>query len=83
MAKSFAYICSSCRHPISGHRLAPSSSDVVAGPYRCLHKSCTCEVPQHAQVFGMTEPQFRCEFPGWPTQLRIGRRRTPHAALTR
>lgn len=71
MAKPYAYICSTCRHPLSGHRLVPGDTDVVTGPYQCRYGSCGCRVCQSSPRFGVNEAEFKKLYPDWPEELRL------------
>jgi hypothetical protein len=65
----YAHVCSSCEHPVSGHRLA-ADADTVRRPYDCYFGRCECRIMQTDMMRSIDEADFNQQFPGWPRQLR-------------
>lgn len=49
----YAYFCTLCHHLATSHHLTPGAETVTAGPYRCSHTDCQCEISQTTPLSGV------------------------------
>jgi hypothetical protein len=45
---SGVYLCGSCGHFVTDHRMDPATGDLVAGPYTCRVRNCECSIRQNS-----------------------------------
>lgn len=62
---AFAYICSGCEHPMTGHVKRVEASERL---YEC--QGCGCTITADGPCYTVTKAQFVAAFPKHPASVR-------------